>query len=175
MTTSAFGVDHGGISKSLKPQHVAALRRATSEAHDDGFAWKPFRDRQYAGARLMNHSIQDAGKDIAPRMTISRGMGKDTMKRMTRTRRADRDKNRKPIFATTVGKSLPSALRGSGKAKELYGQHLKAAKTYGSDHSRMISTGLRDDRTLATGMNQKSKARRIGIRNNNSKKLRVLP
>lgn len=46
---SAFGVDHGDeIGKSLKPQHVAALKRVNWKGHPKTFP----PDARYAGSKL---------------------------------------------------------------------------------------------------------------------------
>jgi len=71
---SAFGVEHG-VSKSLKPRHLEALKRVASRDRD--FHRADAYQKDYAQDRLSLHGIQDYGKDIAQRMTGTRGMYKE--------------------------------------------------------------------------------------------------
>ncbi len=93
MSKSAFGIEHGDdIAKGLKPRHLDAMKRVGEDRSLGG--WKK---AQYARDRVNLHGISEYGK-TAERMTISRGMYKKPLGRLTRVKRSDRDKNRKPIF-----------------------------------------------------------------------------
>lgn len=76
---------------------------------------------------------------------------------------------------TEVSKGLPSALRGAVKGSSMRSQHQLAAHTYGKDVAHMKSTGFTDERTMAQGVNQKAKLRRIDMRRANTKNKTVLP
>ena len=92
---SAFGIDHGEISKSLKPRHIHGLMSAAS---DDSLG--NWRHAQYARDRLNLHGIKDIAKkpEVAQRMTISRGMYKKSMGRLVRVRDGRRAQNRKAVL-----------------------------------------------------------------------------
>ena len=97
---SPFGVDHGEISKSLKPPHKAALMRTALD--DDLSNWK---NSMYAHDRLALHGIKDinakTGNYKGP-LDLSANYHKKNMGRYTRSTRQKRDKNRKAIFGDGV-------------------------------------------------------------------------
>lgn len=167
---SAFGVEHGEVSKGLKPANMESLKRVAMIADSD-------RAKRYAHDKAKLRDLQHTpGKYKGP-LPISAGYHKKFMAQATRTTRQIRDKNRKPIFGVDHGeisKGLPSALRGTTKWRDapMRVQHQLAAHTYGRDAARM---GSLRERTIAQGQNQKASLRRIDIRNANKKKARVLP
>lgn len=55
---SAFGVDHGEVAKSLKPQHIAALKRVEDAGGPRWSASKKDAMALYARARLSAHRLQ---------------------------------------------------------------------------------------------------------------------
>jgi len=108
---SAFGVTHS-IEKSLKPNHIAALKNAASD-----YSLGNWRKQSYAHSRLELNRISEAGP-LAQRMTISRGMYKKPLGRLTRTKRKVRDQNRKPIFGNPeVAKSYVPGVGYKAAAK----------------------------------------------------------
>jgi len=107
---SAFGVEHGDISKALKPQHIAALQRAKAKT---GVNFKDFRNSLYADDRLTNHGLQEHGGDIARRMDITRSYNHKGMARLTRTKRSLRDKNRKASGVFSAPAAIPKPRSGS--------------------------------------------------------------
>lgn len=106
---SAWGIDHGVVSKSLKPQHAAAMARVKNPlASGDALSFK-FRDYQkyqYAQDRLALHGHKDlnvkAGGAYKGPLDSVGGMRKKAMKKNTRTKRQLRDANRKPIFGESA-------------------------------------------------------------------------